>query len=120
MHRIRVTVWGENVHERRDASVRDRYPQAMQATIAQALVSCLVAAGGRRSQCRGAAGHRQLSAAPRPTLRSAVVLGATRAGVWSQDMQDSVPGVGAWILARHLLTGRCSLRGAGIPRCRRW
>jgi trehalose utilization protein len=34
---VRVTVWGENVHERRDASVRALYPDGMHATIAAGL-----------------------------------------------------------------------------------
>lgn len=31
---IRVTVWGENVHEQRDATVKEIYPDGMHATIA--------------------------------------------------------------------------------------
>src|SRR3954451_17941686 len=31
---VRITVWGENVHERRDASVRSIYPDGMHAAIA--------------------------------------------------------------------------------------
>ena len=31
---IRVTVWGENVHEQRDASVKEIYPDGMHAAIA--------------------------------------------------------------------------------------
>jgi trehalose utilization protein len=34
---LRVTVWGENVHEHRDESVRAIYPDGMHATIAEAL-----------------------------------------------------------------------------------
>jgi trehalose utilization protein len=34
---VRVTVWGENVHEQRDESVRAIYPHGMHATIAQAI-----------------------------------------------------------------------------------
>ena len=34
---IRVTVWGENVHEGRDESVRKVYPDTMHGTIASAL-----------------------------------------------------------------------------------
>jgi trehalose utilization protein len=34
---LRVTVWGENVHERRDESVRALYPDGMHTTIAAAL-----------------------------------------------------------------------------------
>lgn len=34
---MRVTVWGENVHEQRDESVRAQYPQSMHGTIAGAL-----------------------------------------------------------------------------------
>jgi trehalose utilization protein len=36
---VRVTVWGENVHEQRDASVRAIYPDGMHTTIAQGLAS---------------------------------------------------------------------------------
>ena len=35
---VRVTVWGENVHERRDQSVRAIYPEGMHATIASGLI----------------------------------------------------------------------------------
>lgn len=35
--RLRVTVWGENVHEHRDESVRRIYPDGMHETIAAAL-----------------------------------------------------------------------------------
>src|SRR3954468_20655293 len=38
---IRVTVWGENVHEQRDESVRAIYPDGMHATIAGALAAVL-------------------------------------------------------------------------------
>jgi trehalose utilization protein len=38
---VRVTVWGENVHEQRDDSVRALYPDGMHATIATALESAL-------------------------------------------------------------------------------
>jgi trehalose utilization protein len=34
---INVTVWGENVHEHRDANVREIYPDGMHETIAEAL-----------------------------------------------------------------------------------
>jgi trehalose utilization protein len=34
---LRVTVWGENVHEHRDESVRAIYPEGMHTTIAEAL-----------------------------------------------------------------------------------
>ena len=34
---MRVTVWGENVHEQRDESVRTHYPEGMHTTIAGAL-----------------------------------------------------------------------------------
>ena len=34
---LRVTVWGENVHEHRDESVRGIYPDGMHAAIADAL-----------------------------------------------------------------------------------
>ncbi|HWT26202.1 MAG TPA: ThuA domain-containing protein [Solirubrobacteraceae bacterium] len=34
---VRVTVWGENVHERRDEPVRALYPEGMHATIAAGL-----------------------------------------------------------------------------------
>ena len=34
---IRVTVWGENVHERKNRIVAGIYPQGMHATIADAL-----------------------------------------------------------------------------------
>src|SRR4051795_3323420 len=38
---VRVTVWGENVHERRDESVRAIYPEGMHATIASGLIELL-------------------------------------------------------------------------------
>jgi len=38
---VRVTVWGENVHERRDPPVRDIYPDGMHATIAAGLEEVL-------------------------------------------------------------------------------
>ena len=34
---MNVTVWGENVHEERDAQVREIYPDGMHATIAAGL-----------------------------------------------------------------------------------
>lgn len=41
---IRVTVWGENVHEQRDETVRKIYPDGMHATVAEAIREKL---GGR-------------------------------------------------------------------------
>ena len=38
---VRVTVWGENVHEGRDESVRAIYPEGMHATIASGLIDLL-------------------------------------------------------------------------------
>ena len=38
---VRVTVWGENVHEGRDESVRAIYPEGMHATIASGLIDIL-------------------------------------------------------------------------------
>jgi trehalose utilization protein len=38
---VRVTVWGENVHEQRDESVRAIYPEGMHATIAGAIAAGL-------------------------------------------------------------------------------
>src|SRR3712207_1786107 len=38
---LRVTVWGENVHEGRDESVRAIYPDGMHATIAAGLSELL-------------------------------------------------------------------------------
>src|SRR4051794_37739585 len=38
---VRVTVWGENVHEGRDESVRALYPEGMHAAIASGLVDVL-------------------------------------------------------------------------------
>ena len=38
---VRVTVWGENVHEGRDESVRAIYPEGMHATIASGLIDVL-------------------------------------------------------------------------------
>jgi trehalose utilization protein len=38
---LRVTVWGENVHEPREEDVRAIYPDGMHATIAAGLVSLL-------------------------------------------------------------------------------
>ena len=34
---IRVVVWGENIHDRENAVVRDLYPNGMHGTIAEAL-----------------------------------------------------------------------------------
>jgi trehalose utilization protein len=34
---VRITVWGENVHERNEPAVRELYPEGMHATIASAL-----------------------------------------------------------------------------------
>jgi trehalose utilization protein len=39
--RVRVTVWGENVHEERDPQVREIYPDGMHATIASGLSELL-------------------------------------------------------------------------------
>jgi trehalose utilization protein len=38
---VRVTVWGENVHEQRDESVRAIYPEGMHASIASGLLDLL-------------------------------------------------------------------------------
>src|ERR1700754_340190 len=38
---VRVTVWGENVHERRDQSVRAIYPEGMHTAIAAGLIDLL-------------------------------------------------------------------------------
>jgi trehalose utilization protein len=38
---IRVTVWGENVHEKRDEAVRKLYPKSMHATIAEGIAEHL-------------------------------------------------------------------------------
>jgi trehalose utilization protein len=38
---VRVTVWGENVHEQRDESVRALYPDGMHSTIARAIAAGL-------------------------------------------------------------------------------
>jgi trehalose utilization protein len=38
---VRVTVWGENVHERRDESVRAIYPEGMHSAIASGLIDIL-------------------------------------------------------------------------------
>jgi trehalose utilization protein len=38
---IRVTVWGENVHEQRDASVKELYPDGMHAAIAAGITANL-------------------------------------------------------------------------------
>jgi trehalose utilization protein len=38
---LRVTVWGENVHERREPDVRERYPRGMHATIAEGVAAQL-------------------------------------------------------------------------------
>jgi len=38
---VRVTVWGENVHEGRDESVRAIYPEGMHATIASGLIDSI-------------------------------------------------------------------------------
>ncbi|HEX6024517.1 MAG TPA: ThuA domain-containing protein [Solirubrobacter sp.] len=47
---VRVTVWGENVHERNEPAVRAIYPEGMHTTIAQALSEQL----GERVQTRTA------------------------------------------------------------------
>ena len=38
---VRVTVWGENVHERTEDAVRDRYPRGMHAAIAEGIEGLL-------------------------------------------------------------------------------
>jgi trehalose utilization protein len=38
---LRVTVWGENVHERTDAAVRARYPHGMHVTIGDGVAAAL-------------------------------------------------------------------------------
>src|SRR6266545_1815026 len=38
---VRVTVWGENVHEQREEEVRARYPDGMHAAIAQGIAAQL-------------------------------------------------------------------------------
>ena len=38
---VRVTVWGENVHERNEPAVRAIYPDGMHATIAAGLATLL-------------------------------------------------------------------------------
>src|SRR3954467_4426748 len=38
---VRITVWGENVHERNEPAVREIYPEGMHATIAAALAELL-------------------------------------------------------------------------------
>jgi trehalose utilization protein len=47
---VRVTVWGENVHEQTEELVRERYPQGMHATIADGLGAVL----GERVRARTA------------------------------------------------------------------
>ena len=44
---VRVTVWGENVHERDEPEVRERYPEGMHGAIAAGLTELL---GRRRSR----------------------------------------------------------------------
>ena len=49
---VRVTVWGENVHEQREPEVRERYPEGMHGAIAAGLSELLgdqVRSGPRRS-----------------------------------------------------------------------
>jgi trehalose utilization protein len=41
MRRLRVTVWGENVHEQEEADVRARYPDGMHGAIAGAVAALL-------------------------------------------------------------------------------
>ena len=38
---VRVTVWGENVHERNEPEVRERYPEGMHGAIAAGLTELL-------------------------------------------------------------------------------
>jgi trehalose utilization protein len=38
---VRVTVWGENVHERQEEDVRGRYPRGMHAAIAEGIAALL-------------------------------------------------------------------------------
>ena len=47
---VRVTVWGENVHERREPAVRAIYPQGMHAAVAEGIAGLL----GDRAQVRTA------------------------------------------------------------------
>src|SRR5882762_2610934 len=41
MSKIRVTVWNENVHERRDAPVKERYPDGIHGAIAAGITGIL-------------------------------------------------------------------------------
>src|ERR1044072_5721869 len=54
---IRVTVWGENVHESRDETVRKVYPDTMHGTIAAALRDRLGAAAAVRTATPHGPGH---------------------------------------------------------------
>jgi len=38
---VRVTVWGENVHERNEPEVRERYPEGLHGAIAAGLTESL-------------------------------------------------------------------------------
>ena len=75
---VRVTVWGENVHEREEDAVRALYPEGMHATIAAGLAARL---GDRRARAhRDAAGARARAHAGGPGRhRRADLVGPHRA-----------------------------------------
>jgi trehalose utilization protein len=119
---VRVTVWGENVHERTEDDVRARYPQGMHAAIAEGLDALL----GERVQVRTATLDQPDHGLPQPVLDETDVL--TWWGHVAHDdvddavaarVQDAVLG-GMGFLALHsahyakpfkrLLGTSCSLR----------
>ena len=67
---VRVTVWGENVHEHRDAPVREIYPDGMHATIAAGLASRL----GERVRVTTATQDQPEHGLPEPVLAETDVL----------------------------------------------
>ena len=66
---IRVTVWGENVHEREEEHVRALYPDGMHAAIAAGLTALLGDAVSVRTATLRRAGARpdRIRCSPRPT-----------------------------------------------------
>jgi trehalose utilization protein len=69
-HPVRVTVWGENVHERTEADVRARYPDGMHAAVADGLVTLL----GERVRVRTATLEQPDHGLPQEVLEDTDVL----------------------------------------------
>jgi trehalose utilization protein len=93
---VRVTVWGENVHERRDASVRAIYPDGMHATIAAALADGL----GERAVVRTATLQE-----PEHGLREDVLADTDVLTWWGHAAHDAVDDAVVARVQAHVLGG---------------